>query len=344
MAAAKVSWDDARAYNQRSYPGEVYVTRLRAFFGLNESGGWGNDVLFELAKFQSKWKLSIDAKNGPQTKKALREASFQGEMGEAQAVDKGPNANIDPSLPADIRDYYTKNPMPSGFVRDLQSFFGVNGVPGVLDLVTLNAIKDFQRSQRLGDDGKLGTLSNTALVKAGFSSANWGYFMTRLAPASRTWRSSTGQHHFTDTQVRLISSVAEEYYARTQQVLIVTSAYRGPLAQAQAMYNNMVTKSGWLMSTYKNKELAREVQQAYNSTSGRANRIAAMAAAMERQVARQQYISSHLNGAAFDLRKSDKTSRQQQILHQVVKQDPHGLEMIDEGNASQPHFHVQYKK
>ena len=101
----------------------------------------------------------------------------------------------------------------------------------------------------------------------------------------------------------------------------VTSGIRTPWDQAKALAQDCN------FSVYKNKGLAAEVQQYCPSTSQ-------MAAVLEDQVARGQYLSRHMKADAVDIRVHDLSSSQRERLKSVARSM--GVNVVDEGD----HIHL----
>ena len=155
----------------------------------------------------------------------------------------------------------------------------------------------------------------------------------------RTWIARDGIE-LNDLIRDRVSAVAAIYYAKTKRTLEVTSGYRSPSRQADAMYGKLV--AGGSLAIYKNQALVAPLMKAYRE--GRKKRwkrdriVAAMAAVLADQVERGHYLSRHMRGRAFDLRSSGMSGRQREALRAAIA-EVGGMRVIYESKP--PHFHVE---
>ncbi len=108
--------------------------------------------------------------------------------------------------------------------------------------------------------------------------------------------------------------------------LVVTSGVRTPDAQASAMQKKQ--DAGGSFNIYKRQDLVREITAAPRSQ---------WAAVISRQVARGEYLSSHLSGRAVDLRTRGLSSSEISDLSDAVRKL--GAKPLVE--SAPPHMHVE---
>lgn len=158
------------------------------------------------------------------------------------------------------------------------------------------------------------------------------------------------QHHWTakDATVRVpdslrarIDRVADLYFFATGKSLVVTDGQRTVAEQASAMLAKL-TKDGVekVRGLYANKSLVNEVIVAYQSKTTAAARLAAMTATIQSQVDRDEYISRHLTGMAFDVRSNGMTKADQAAFKAAATRA--GGVLVNETTTGEPHFHVQF--
>ena len=154
-----------------------------------------------------------------------------------------------------------------------------------------------------------------------------------------TWRAVPGID-ITPELRRHIDAVADLYFAKAKRILEVTSGYRSPRRQADAMYTKLAV--GGSLGLYKNQALTVPLTKAYRE--GRKKRwkreriVNAMAEVLEAQVARGQYLSRHMRGLAFDIRSTGMTARQRQHLIAAIREVGQMRVILE---RKPPHFHVE---
>ena len=125
----------------------------------------------------------------------------------------------------------------------------------------------------------------------------------------------------------------ERIAARVPDVeIIVTSATRGPAAQARAMASK-IQRGEDLFALYAQDDLVAEIVAAAGNTAD--PDVDAMAAVIEAQVARGRFISRHLRADALDLRTRHLTDEQVERLVAAVRAE--GAEAVPESD----HLHVE---
>jgi hypothetical protein len=157
--------------------------------------------------------------------------------------------------------------------------------------------------------------------------------------ARPTWRPARGIEVTAELRPH-IEAVARIYFEKTRRQLEVTSGYRSPSRQAEAMYVKLSV--GGSLGLYKRQDLTRPLLDAYRQ--GRKKRqkrdriVAAMADVLQSQVERGQYLSRHMRGLAFDVRSSGLTGRQRQALLAAVR-EVGNMRVIHERRP--PHYHIE---
>lgn len=162
------------------------------------------------------------------------------------------------------------------------------------------------------------------------------------ARAPITWKAASGIE-ITPELRRHIARVAEIYYAKTRRPLEITSGYRSPRRQADALYTKLAV--GGSLAIYNNQALTQPLNKAFRE--GRKKRwkrdriVAAMAAVLEAQVAEGHYLSRHMRGLAFDVRSTGMSGRQRQAFLAAVR-EAGDMRVIHESRP--PHYHVEILK
>ena len=120
--------------------------------------------------------------------------------------------------------------------------------------------------------------------------------------------------------------------------LVVTSTDRSAERQARAMF--VMFARGGPIAPYRDRAALAEVRAAYDDNIARGGDAAleAMTAALERQMARDVFISNHMNGRAVDVRYMAMPDWRVDILRQAA--DQMGFRLIEETNP--PHIHIQF--
>jgi hypothetical protein len=163
---------------------------------------------------------------------------------------------------------------------------------------------------------------------------------SKLAPESYT--AKPGEHYGVKSGIQVTAKVedkmndlANKVYEQTKHEITYSSAYRGPKRQAEAMYDNIMNKGLSDFDKYKQKDLAQEVKDAYlANVENKDAAIAAMRDAIQVQVDRGQFISSHLRSNAVDVSRVDKDYYD--TIRDVVTEM--GGTSLNEGD----HLHVQF--
>lgn len=114
---------------------------------------------------------------------------------------------------------------------------------------------------------------------------------------------------------------ALELARRAGMDIVVTSGVRTPLAQAQALAQDM------RFDVYQQRDLVDEILGGDTSVAG-------MAATIQAQVDRGRYLSRHLRGDAIDLRVHGLLQAERDRLKQIAREL--GGNVVDEGD----HIHV----
>lgn len=154
-----------------------------------------------------------------------------------------------------------------------------------------------------------------------------------------TWKPAPGIEITAELRPH-IEAVARLYFEKTRRPLEITSGYRSPRRQAEAMYVKLAV--GGSLALYKRQDLTRPLLDAYRQ--GRKKRwkkdriVAAMAEVLQSQVDRGQYLSRHMRGLAFDVRSTGMSSRQRQALLAAVREVGQ-MRIIHERRP--PHYHIE---
>lgn len=154
-----------------------------------------------------------------------------------------------------------------------------------------------------------------------------------------TWKQAPGIEITAELRPH-IEAVARIYFEKTRRPLEITSGYRSPRRQAEAMYVKLAV--GGSLALYKRQDLTRPLLDAYRQ--GRKKRwkkdriVTAMAEVLQSQVDRGQYLSRHMRGLAFDVRSTGMSSRQRQALLAAVREVGQ-MRIIHERRP--PHYHIE---
>jgi hypothetical protein len=154
-----------------------------------------------------------------------------------------------------------------------------------------------------------------------------------------TWKQAPGIEITPELRPH-IEAVARIYFEKTRRPLEITSGYRSPRRQAEAMYVKLAV--GGSLALYKRQDLTRPLLDAYRQ--GRKKRwkkdriVAAMAEVLQSQVERGQYLSRHMRGLAFDVRSTGMSAKQRQALLAAVREVGQ-MRIIHERRP--PHYHIE---
>lgn len=181
----------------------------------------------------------------------------------------------------------------------------------------------------------------TKFSKDGITTLSTDKF-SKPAPVNASYTAQPGEHYDVRSGIQVTSKVedrmnelANKVYDQTTREITYSSGYRGPARQAKAMYDNVVAKGLTDFDKYKQKDLAQEVKDAYLANVGNKDAaIAAMTDAIQAQVDRGQYISSHLRSNAVDISGIDKDYYG--TIRDIVTEM--GGTTLNEGD----HLHVQF--
>lgn len=116
---------------------------------------------------------------------------------------------------------------------------------------------------------------------------------------------------------RLVAALVEAAGDGSPVPVVVTSGIRSPAQQAAALAVKL-RRGDDLFALYKRHDLVAEIVEAAGDTSD--PDVDAMTRAVEAQVARSQFLSVHLSGAAVDLRTRDLSREQRDQLVAAVRQ------------------------
>jgi hypothetical protein len=137
-----------------------------------------------------------------------------------------------------------------------------------------------------------------------------------------------------------VEKIAKKVYQRAGKRLVVTSATRTPMSQADAMRVKLDLGEN-PRRLYANKRAAGEVANAYawaKKTGLNQDEVTqTMAMVIQRQIDRGVYISRHLREGAFDLRSRDLTAHEKVVVRQAAVEE--GARVALE--TTPPHFHLE---
>jgi hypothetical protein len=146
--------------------------------------------------------------------------------------------------------------------------------------------------------------------------------------------------NMTDQLEANAGEVADNYFSKTGQDIVVTDGVRTAEDQASAMVYKL--ENGDDLSIYTNKEAVKEIKEAYNAAveAGKSKDeiVSDVTGVIQSQVDSGVYVSKHLAGNAFDVRSQGMTPAQKQDFRKSVAEA--GGTVIEEGIP--PHFHVQF--
>ncbi len=143
----------------------------------------------------------------------------------------------------------------------------------------------------------------------------------------------------------VLSKIAYGYYLLTGREIVATDGYRSPDDQAAQMYKK--AKDGRrALDIYQDQSLVGPIwvayEKAHKAGAGERGEIEAMAAVIREQVNHGHYVSKHLTGLAFDVRKMSSGSDQRAfvtVAEEVLNRS--GGQLITNEGGGDLHFHVQ---
>ncbi len=249
-------------------------------------GNFGLQTKTAVGKFQADLGLPITGKYGEVEQKAV--ANIQKGIARGNA-----NTQITKAIQNRLvkKGYLTKTQVNTGY--------------GNYGLQTETAVKKFQTENKLQPNGIVETktykilFNQTAvakLIESGEIAAKDGKYYKVAADILVTERLQ-----------KKVENLAEEYFKTTGDKLIVTSGYRPPERQAQAMYDKIVFEGEKAVrDLYANKSAIDEILNAFRSNKGNPpNAVKAMTKTIENQTKQSPpiFISNHLLDNAVDVRK-----------------------------------------
>ncbi len=200
------------------------------------------------------------------------------------------------------------------------------------------ALKQFQADNKIQQTGTLGATTYKALQSAqprnalpggnGTTPAGNGNPAYSVAQNGRFFNVNPGILMTNSLRPKL-DNLAQAYFQETGQKLQVTSGYRPPSRQADAMASLIERKgANYVRDLYANKGAVNEIISAYNRGG-----TAAMTRTIENQVANGTYISNHLRSNAVDVSSNTNFGALQRAANQV------GGRILAEGD----HYHVDVR-
>jgi hypothetical protein len=198
-------------------------------------------------------------------------------------------------------------------------------------------------------EGVFGAYANVAMrrmedgllrAKAG-SSAETGRLIDEALANARKLRHYEVQPDIliTPASEEVVNRIGNAFHKKTGLGVTVTSGTRTPRRQADAMLTKAQV-GGNLRAEYRNKEAVDEIIAARKSAQGkpRAEVVNAMAAAIEKQMARGVYISNHLKSGAVDLKTNNLSAKNKAKLIETARSVPGVTRVLDESKP--PHLHL----
>lgn len=300
------------------------------------------DKLVKLGYMTEEQKATGPGIFGPRTEGALK--SFQTDIGlpATGKTDAATNKAANDIISSLGRDGQIKNEQVTKAIQDRLvklnyiSRERVNTGYGTFGPQTEAAVKEFQQDNSIAMSGKVGAQTFSALFDKA-AKPNGGNGGNNNGGVS----TATDGRYYTVNSGILISDAlrpkledfARRYFEATGSKLHVTSGYRPPARQANAMYDLIVNRGqSHVQNLYANQGAVSEILAAYRANSGsRAAAVNAMTRAIERQVANGTYISNHLRSNAIDVSANSNAATLRSVAGQV------GGRVLNEGD----HYHIE---
>jgi uncharacterized protein YcbK (DUF882 family) len=132
-----------------------------------------------------------------------------------------------------------------------------------------------------------------------------------------------------------LRELIDSYFERAGTYLHITSGFRSPQAQAEAMYHNLrAYGKSYVSRVYGGSAAAIAIIELYSGNQkNRAAAINSMAAIIQSQVAAGVYVSRHLLGKAFDIRLRGTNLS---VLRKIVRSLGGRL------GVERDHYHVEF--
>ena len=285
------------------------------------AGIFGPKTEASLKAFQKSANLETNGKLDAATQNAMKDINLS--LGKAT---NAKNINVTKGIQDRLVDL--------GYLSRAQ----VNTGYGTFGPQTEAAVKSFQAKNNIQQTGRVGEMTYRTLFSdsprspnsTGGTSGNVSY-----SPATngRNYQVNPGIL-MTDALRPQLQTLADRYHQATGNDLFVTSGYRPPERQANAMFDLIQQHgTGYVRDLYANKTAVDQIISAYQNTNGsRGEAVAAMTRTINNQVGHGTYISSHLRSQALDF----STDANFSALSRVVQ--GMGGTILDEGN----HYHVQF--
>jgi peptidoglycan hydrolase-like protein with peptidoglycan-binding domain len=212
----------------------------------------------------------------------------------------------------------------------------VNTGYGTFGPQTEAAVKQFQDANGIAMSGLVGAQTFDKLFDkaAKPNPGQSGNGNTGATPANDTrYYTVNPGILITDALRPRLNEFARRYFEATGQRLHVTSGYRPPARQANAMYDLIINRGqAHVQGLYINQTAVSQILSAYRANSGsRAAAVNAMTRVIERQVANGTYISNHLRSNAIDVSAASNGNTLRRVAAQM------GGRILNEGD----HFHIE---
>lgn len=272
---------------------------------------------------------------GPLTEAAVK--AFQKQLGIAETGTFGPGEQ---TLADAIAGGIGRGSSAVALVRALQNRLVAHGFLtqaqvdtgfGTFGPQTEAAVRKFQKDSVLPESG----------VVEGVTFRNLFNETDEVKPdENEIFTAKNGEHYDVASDILMtkklqakLAKVADLYFEKKNEKLTITSGYRPPPRQAQAIFNNIKLKGETkVRNTYVNKAAIDQILASYRANkSDEAKAVAAMTDTITKQVARGVFISNHLLSNAIDIRVTADFVLLGKVAGQV------GGRLITEGN----HFHME---
>ena len=197
-----------------------------------------------------------------------------------------------------------------------------------------------------------GKVEKMYLSKIGVWSIGLWFGMMGIVSAQQAYDIKNTSSVFIPARIQsTLQSLAQAFFAKTGQRLMVTDGTRRAEDQAKQMYKKF--QDGETEAAYANirtqgsrktrHQLAKELRELY--TQAKKNRqseaqiLGALTVAIQNQIREGNYVSKHLVEGAIDLR-SHGIQKHYTLLLQLAKE--RGVVVVDETRTPRPHYHLNF--
>ena len=333
-----------RLFNQAATPGPTNPPPVEGPLGLGSKGPQVDalqDKLIKLGYLTQEQKATGPGIFGPKTEAGVKAFQSDVKLPVNGKLDAATDRAMNDVISGLGRDGQVKNEQVTKAIQDrlvelnYMTRERVNTGYGTFGPQTEAAVKELQNDNGIAMSGKVGAQTFQAMFdkaakpNAGNGGNNNGGVTT--ATGGRYYTVNPGILISNDLKPKL-EDFARRYFEATGDKLHVTSGFRPPARQADAMYNLIANRGqAHVQGLYSNQTAVSQILAAYRANSGsRAAAVNAMTRVIERQVANGTYISNHLRSNAIDVSAASNRT----VLGNVAAQV--GGRVLNEGD----HFHV----